>query len=133
STSPGGDFFIRLRALDLWQIGYRATTLPRAVGLTADSIALMANGPGAARSSLTDLTGNFLIFAPPPMQSVIGDSLQIEAPLVLSLGARPNPALSSTMVRFTLPRTTHVELGVFDVQGRRIRSLVNSQVWAGVH
>jgi hypothetical protein len=39
----------------------------------------------------------------------------------LTLTAVPNPALSSTLLRFTLPRPMAFRLGVYDVSGRLVR------------
>lgn len=44
---------------------------------------------------------------------------------------RPNPFGRSTNIQFDLPRATGVKLGVFDIQGRMIRQLVNAQYQPG--
>ncbi len=45
--------------------------------------------------------------------------------------AWPNPFRASTSVRFMLPVAGHVELSVFDLQGRKIRTLVRGDLPAG--
>jgi choice-of-anchor B domain-containing protein len=45
----------------------------------------------------------------------------------------PNPFPAKTRIRFALPREDHVRLSVFDVTGRRVATLVDAQVDAGVH
>lgn len=45
----------------------------------------------------------------------------------------PNPFRPSTTVRFTLPEARPVELAIFDVAGRRIRSLVSGPLGPGTH
>ena len=45
----------------------------------------------------------------------------------------PNPFGQTTSIRFGLPRTARGEIGVFDVQGRRVRSLVAGELEAGEH
>jgi hypothetical protein len=46
-------------------------------------------------------------------------------------GAAPNPFNPATTLHFSLPAAGHVELRVFDVQGRLVRSLVDGQRPAG--
>jgi hypothetical protein len=48
-------------------------------------------------------------------------------------GAGPNPFRSETAVRFTLPRAEPVTLQVFNVNGQRIRTLIDAQLPAGSH
>jgi hypothetical protein len=42
-------------------------------------------------------------------------------------GASPNPAMAGTTIRFDLPRPAEVELAIFDVNGRRIRTIRDRQ------
>ena len=54
--------------------------------------------------------------------------------LELALAApRPNPARGSTTLEFTLPRETHVRMGVFDAAGRRVIALHDGVMAAGAH
>ncbi len=60
-----------------------------------------------------------------------GDGL---APSVLSfLPPRPNPLAGRTLFAFELPVATPVSLGVFDLSGRRVASLIESEQPAGRH
>ena len=55
-------------------------------------------------------------------------------PAHLSLeGARPNPSIGTTALRFALPRADHVRLVLLDVAGRRVRTLVDGTMSAGPH
>lgn len=45
----------------------------------------------------------------------------------------PNPFGQATSIRFGLPHAARGEIGVFDVQGRRVRSLVSGALEAGEH
>ena len=47
--------------------------------------------------------------------------------------ARPNPFAGATRIRWTLPRESHVELAVYDVSGRRVRTLASGVHAAGTH
>lgn len=45
----------------------------------------------------------------------------------------PNPSSGVTLLRFSLPRAAHAELGVFDLAGRRVRALTDATLPAGEH
>jgi flagellar hook assembly protein FlgD len=45
----------------------------------------------------------------------------------------PNPFRSSTIIRFSLAQTSHVDLAVYDVAGRLVRSLLARDVGVGYH
>lgn len=47
--------------------------------------------------------------------------------------AYPNPFNPSTTIAFDLPETQHVKLEIFDISGRKVRTLVNKTVNAGRH
>ncbi len=55
-----------------------------------------------------------------------------ETPRTLSLSVSPNPARRAN-VSFTLPRDTDVQLGVFDVSGRRVAVLASGRMSAGTY
>lgn len=45
----------------------------------------------------------------------------------------PNPFGCTTRIEYTVPRTGHVTIQVYDVRGRLIRTLVNKSVVEGIH
>ena len=47
--------------------------------------------------------------------------------------ARPNPTAGGTTIAYALPTAGHVRLGVFDVSGRTVRSLLDADVEGGEH
>lgn len=47
--------------------------------------------------------------------------------------AYPNPAYSNPAIRFTVPQAGRVNLELYDILGRKIRTLLDEQVFAGVH
>ncbi|MCA9729947.1 MAG: hypothetical protein KC729_19845, partial [Candidatus Eisenbacteria bacterium] len=58
------------------------------------------------------------------------------SPTHLSLrldGGSPNPFQAATDLRFMLPSKDRVELGIFDVNGRHVRSLISGAREAGEH
>ncbi len=48
-------------------------------------------------------------------------------------GNYPNPFNPSTVISYQLPVVSHVSLSIFDIAGRRVAELVNSQLSAGKH
>jgi flagellar hook assembly protein FlgD len=48
-------------------------------------------------------------------------------------GAVPNPTRSFTHISFAIPIVSHVRLDVFDIAGRRVAPLLDSNVQPGVH
>ena len=45
----------------------------------------------------------------------------------------PNPFNAATTIRYLVPRTGSIELVVYDILGRRVRTLVQDSVPAGIH
>ncbi len=54
-------------------------------------------------------------------------------PKTYSLTAYPNPFNPSTSLSFNLPEAEHVQISVFDVTGRWIRTLINEERGIGTH
>ncbi len=54
------------------------------------------------------------------------EALRLEAPA-------PNPSASTVLLRFALPSATRVRIAVFDVSGRRVRTLAAEELPAGAH
>jgi hypothetical protein len=69
----------------------------------------------------------------PPCVTGIGD----EPPPVFVVShlfpANPNPAVSRTVLRFTLPREGSARMAIYDVAGRLVRVLVDDVLPAGAH
>ncbi len=49
------------------------------------------------------------------------------------LSVYPNPFNPSTTIGYSLPETGHVEIGVYNIRGQRIRKLVDEKMQAGEH
>jgi sugar lactone lactonase YvrE len=83
--------------------------------------------------SAVDLNGNESSFA------LVGPQNTLDAPLsdlpreVELAGAQPNPVSPGGMVRYALPRATHVRLRLFDIAGREVRTLEDGARAAGWH
>jgi subtilisin family serine protease len=55
-------------------------------------------------------------------------------PVAFSLAQNyPNPFNPSTVIDYVIPRTTYVTLGVFDILGRTVRTIVNGEQGFGPH
>jgi hypothetical protein len=70
----------------------------------------------------------------PPTGIQLQESLPTveNAPAVFALlQNQPNPAERGTTFRFDVPRTAHVRIDVFDLQGRRVRVLLDGDISPG--
>jgi flagellar hook assembly protein FlgD len=63
---------------------------------------------------------------------VLGDGDQPDGKLRLE-AARPNPFVSTTLLRFALPTAGAVRIAVYDIRGRRVAELVDREFGAGDH
>jgi hypothetical protein len=62
------------------------------------------------------------------------DASVVGAPTVAFLSQNaPNPFAGKTAIRFGLPRAGHVQLAVYDLQGRQVRGLIDGERSASVH
>ncbi len=132
----GGDFSKlgtvsrpRLAALDAGTGGPYAWN-PAANGTVRS---LLPSGAGVFASgdftSVGGLPQAFVAFIDQVVLDVPGPA---SAPIEFALAPpHPNPALGPTTVEYALPRAGHVRLGVFDVQGRRVVTLVDRLQPAG--
>ncbi|MFH1313961.1 MAG: metallophosphoesterase [Candidatus Eisenbacteria bacterium] len=67
-------------------------------------------------------------------QAAVGYEDPDVPPQALSLSpAGPNPFARSTVLSFSVPEAAHVDLGIYAVGGRRIRTLVDGMQGAGYH
>lgn len=58
----------------------------------------------------------------------------VQPPLNLSLAQNfPNPFNASTRIAYSLPKRTQVELSVYDVLGKKVKTLVNEVKASGTH
>jgi hypothetical protein len=74
-------------------------------------------------------TEDYLLRVETPTTSV-ADVQSVEPPIGVS--AFPNPMQTETVIRFGAPAPGRVSVDVFDVQGRRVRRLLDGPVAAGV-
>jgi len=71
----------------------------------------------------------------PPADSILAGTLLsgVGDPEVSGLALSPNPFNPATVISYSLPSSTQVQLTVYDLRGRQIASLVNSVQAAGPH
>ncbi len=84
-----------------------------------------------------DLDGTLNSYSPSQAGSLVvtGSTAVSESdtPRVLALRAMGNPFAGSARLQLALPRDGRVELAIFDIMGRRVRTVVDRPLAAGVH
>jgi len=93
-----------------------ARRIPGASAIVSAAILLLAHGN--TRTSTAE--------------SGIGEE-QPYAPATLRLGASPNPFNPATRIEFPLPQGGHATLTVHDLEGRRVRTLLDESLTAEDH
>ncbi|MCK4548291.1 MAG: T9SS type A sorting domain-containing protein [Candidatus Eisenbacteria sp.] len=68
-----------------------------------------------------------------PMPFLLADGSGTAIPATLLHASFPNPFAPLTTIRYDLARPGHVSLGIYDVRGRLVRSLVDSHRETGFH
>ena len=63
---------------------------------------------------------------------VTNDSID-SAPLKFELGNYPNPFNPTTVIKYEVPKETHVTITIYDVLGRKVETLVDGIETAGIH
>jgi len=93
----------------------------------------VAADEGAGGSLVEAGVDDFLLTVFQPVQTGIGDGV-VGLPTELRLGTNyPNPFNPQTTISFDLPRTSRVELSVYDLTGRRVVTLVDGELEGGRH
>ncbi len=95
-----------------------------------DSISFGPQTPDIAYGRSPDGTSQWIALEPTPGASNGSSSLTsaTKIPMELLLHQNyPNPFNPITTIRYDLPEFTQVQISVFDLRGRRVRSLVNAE------
>ena len=115
--------------------GYLGSLLPDGVWLCAgtyetnDLGSLAAQAPAAVTAD-GNIDADEYVWFPLSTATGTGDL----GPTSISMGpARPNPFSGSTTIELLLPRSAPVSLEVYDVAGRRVRTLVSGTLGPGRH
>ncbi|NNE07005.1 MAG: T9SS type A sorting domain-containing protein [Gemmatimonadetes bacterium] len=81
-----------------------------------------------------DDSGNIVSIVVGPIVVGVDDEETAGLPRVFALRkSRPNPHRGSSLISYDLPRSVDVRLEVFEISGRRVRSLVDKERPAGFH
>jgi hypothetical protein len=91
-----------------------------------------ASAPYVYKLTAVDVHGNESPVATlvPSGTTGVGDG---GSPAIAFAAPSPNPAVTRTTLRFTLPRAGHVRLSIFDLSGRIVRVLADGAHAAGAH
>jgi hypothetical protein len=66
--------------------------------------------------------------------AVLSSSEQVTVPTVFALEQNyPNPFNPSTQIRYAIPEQSMVTIGVYDMMGRKVRTLIQGNISAGYH
>jgi subtilase family protein/flagellar hook capping protein FlgD len=113
-----------------------ATIVSNTVRLLRDSEKLWVRARDAAGNwgpaSMLAVTVICPFAPPPPACAMVGVEDEAATMAFLAQNA-PNPFGSSTLIRFGLPSRAEVRLGIYDLQGRLVRSLIAGTREAGIH
>lgn len=70
----------------------------------------------------------------PPLAKTVAEGAESEIPTDFALlGNYPNPFNPETAIRFALPKSSHVEITIYNMLGKVIRRLVSKEYSAGEH
>ena len=118
---------------------YRGTTAGFAIGpgtllqaVPDTGYADAAGAPFVYKLTAVDAHGNESLIATLLPSGTVG--VGVSAAGELSFAApKPNPARGVVSLEYFLPRSTHVQLALFDLSGRRVQTLRDGVVAAGAH
>lgn len=83
--------------------------------------------PNANVETFDSITG-------PPLAKTVAEGAESEIPTDFALlGNYPNPFNPGTAIRFALPKSSHVEITIYNMLGKVIRRLVSKEYSAGEH
>ena len=91
-------------------------------------------GADATQDWFLEVTGAHVPLGTNASAAAMAEGRQAVAPLRFALQRnRPNPYSATSSMRFALPSATNVRMELFDLQGRRLRTLASGRMEAGWH
>lgn len=98
---------------------------------------IVPDSPGDSLTIRVTLSGDTTVFAdsdPIRILGTVNNELNDEMPAEFTLHQNyPNPFNPSTIIQYQLPKNAQVKLEVFDMTGRKVKTLVNAVQSAGNH
>lgn len=82
--------------------------------------------------------GDYSYYYPIPRDSILNEmtsisDVDLDVPKSFSLSNYPNPFNASTAISFSLPDRGNAKLAIYDIAGRRVRTLIDDIIDAGGH
>jgi hypothetical protein len=99
----------------------------------AQAVAIDDQGRVVVSGWSTGTQSNYVDFATIKYEQDGATSVQHVEPAIIASTAEPNPFSEQTTIRFDLMQPSAVDLSVFDVNGRKVRTLLSERLGAGTH
>ena len=99
----------------------------------AQAVAIDDQGRVVVSGWSTGTQSNYVDFATIKYEQDGATSVQHVEPAIIASTAEPNPFSDQTTIRFDLMQPSAVDLSVFDVNGRKVRTLLSERLGAGTH
>ena len=97
------------------------------IDITFEDVDLIRNVEYSYRLSAYDYAGNQSGFTEPVIAILLATDQSDVIPEVFTLHQNfPNPFNPTTQIRYDLPENSYVSITIYDLMGKRVKSLVNS-------
>jgi len=131
--TPTGDAAWLLLYQDLTQWGPSQATVGIENCTSTDGITYEYNGV-YTQGAITVQSGSTIKFTTTPPVMVAAETKRPVIPTEFYLAQNyPNPFNPETTIEFALPRMSHVTLTVYNLLGQRVATLIDADLFAGVH
>lgn len=135
-VTDSSDTWTQPKLLDGFDTGSRSVSITAAPSNTDSAKVFIASLDYTGDAPVTQISSNEITFGEQIVTSsghheedaggVIPDSFELQQNY-------PNPFNPTTQIPFSLPKSSHVKLTVYDILGREVASLVNDNMKAGQH
>ena len=98
------------------------------IDIIFDDVDLIRNVEYSYRLAAYDYAGNQSGFTEPVLAILLSTDQSDVIPEVFTLHQNyPNPFNPTTQIRYDLPENSYVSINIYDLMGKRVKSLVNSK------